>query len=334
MLRTGFGDLAQTFQTRQQTAMLKTAAQRLGTEMATGRPVDTAAALRGDLVPLAGIETALARLAGYGAATAEAGLFAEGMQAALERVNDGAVAVAPLLLASGSASASAMIGPAAREAAAGFEATVAALNTRLGDRSLFAGVATNGPALAPAADILAAVAAAAAGETTAAGVESAVAAWFADPAGFAALAYLGGPPRPPLALSPEDRAGLAVTALDPALRDTLAALAMGALLDRGTPALPEAERGALAQRAGERLLAGQTARAEVQAAVGTQEGRIAAAARRNAAEASALEIARANLLAVDPGDTATRLQATQTQLETLYAVTVRLSRLNLADFMR
>ncbi|HMO72969.1 MAG TPA: flagellin, partial [Paracoccaceae bacterium] len=229
--------------------------------------------------------------------------------------------------------ASAMIAPAAREATSAFEAAVAALNTRLGDRSLFAGVATDGPALAPARDILDAIALAAAAETTAAGVEAAVGAWFADPAGFAAQ-FLGGAPRAPLLLSSEDTATLAVTALDPALRDTLASLALGALIDRGTPPLPDAERGALAQRAGERLLAGQTARAELQAAVGTQEGRIAAAARRNTAETAALEIARAGLLSVDPADTATRLQATQTQLETLYAVTVRLSRLSLADFLR
>lgn len=334
MIRSGFGDLAQTLQTRHQTATLKLAAQQLGTEMATGRAADTAAALRGDLVALAAIETALARAAGHRTATAEAALFAEGVQAALDRLNDGAAAVAPLLLASGSASATSMVGPAARESAAGLETAVATLNTRLGDRSLFAGIATTGPALAPAGVILDAVATAAAAETTAAGVEAAVAAWFDDPAGFAAVAYLGGPPRPPLALSPEDRASLPVTALEPALRDTLAALAIGALTDRGTPALPDGERAALAQRAGERLLTGQSARTELQAAVGTQEARIASAARRNAAETAALDLARASLLGVDPADTATRLQATQTQIETLYAVTVRLSRLSLADFLR
>ena len=54
---------------------------------------------------------------------------------------------------------------------------------------------------------------------------------------------------------------------------------------------------------------------------------------RNAAEASALQIARNGLVAADPYDTATAIQAVQTQIETLYTLTARLSRLSLTDYL-
>ncbi len=46
-----------------------------------------------------------------------------------------------------------------------------------------------------------------------------------------------------------------------------------------------------------------------------------------------MEIARTELIGADPYDTATEMEAVQGQLETLYTVTARLSRLSLADFL-
>jgi len=71
----------------------------------------------------------------------------------------------------------------------------------------------------------------------------------------------------------------------------------------------------------------------LQARLGVAQERISSAEIRNAAESSALQIARSDLLAIDPYDTATALQATQTQLETLYSITARLTRLNLTDYL-
>ena len=63
------------------------------------------------------------------------------------------------------------------------------------------------------------------------------------------------------------------------------------------------------------------------------EARLDAAVTRNSAETSALEMTRADLIGVDSFETATRLEASQTQLETLYAITARMQRLNLADYL-
>ena len=58
------------------------------------------------------------------------------------------------------------------------------------------------------------------------------------------------------------------------------------------------------------------------------------ASARNGAETSALEIARTDILAIDPYRTATELQSTETRLETLYTLTARLSRLSLSEYLR
>ena len=55
---------------------------------------------------------------------------------------------------------------------------------------------------------------------------------------------------------------------------------------------------------------------------------------RNGAETTSLQIARNGITAVDPYETASRLEATRQQLETLYTLTARISRLSLVDFLR
>ncbi|QYK41559.1 MAG: flagellar biosynthesis protein FlgL [Paracoccaceae bacterium] len=327
------GDMSLAFQQRRDAAALKLSVRRLATEVTTGRVADTARAVRGDLVPLAGLQTSIARAGAYRTASAEAALFVGGMQAVLGRIDDLATAMSGSLLTAGNTGQPAMVAAVAQDAAARFDAAVSALNTRLGDRTLFAGTGTGGPALTGGTALLDALAAAAGGAVTAAETEAAVRAWFTSPAGFGA-AYQGGAPPSPLPLSPEDTLRIDLTAQDPALRDTLAGLAMAALIDRGVPAGGPAERADLARRAGEALISGATGRAGIAARLGVAEARIEAADRRNATEITALEIARAQILEADSYAAATALEAAQSQLETLHAVTARLSRLSLVDFLR
>ena len=51
-------------------------------------------------------------------------------------------------------------------------------------------------------------------------------------------------------------------------------------------------------------------------------------------EATALGLARADLIAVDGYDAASRLKETETRLQTIYALTARLSELSLANYLR
>lgn len=328
------GDLHQAYQLRRDAARLKLETAVLGTEVATGLKSDTARAVAGDFTVLAGIESALARNRGHMLVAVEAGVMLSGLQAVLNRVDATAADLSASLLLVSSSGHAAMVNTAGASAAQQFDSVIAALNTRLGDRTLLAGTATGGPALAPAATMLDALAGAMAGAVTADEVADRVAAWFDDPAGFDATAWLGRDTARPLPLGPGETVPIDVTARDPGVKDMLKGLAMAALLDRGVLAGLAPERTRLARLAGESLAENATARADLAARVGDTEARVETARQRMTAETAALELARASILAADPYETASRLEAAQTQLETLHAVTARLSRLSLVDFLR
>ena len=334
MPRTSLGDLTHSYILRRQATDLKAAAQRLTFEVTTGLVGDTARAVSGDLVPLAGIETSLTRLQAFRSATTEAGLFASGMQEALGVLDRLSGDLSTSLVTASNSGHAAMIAAVGADAAERFDSAISTLNTRLGDRSLFSGMATSQPALVSAETIMQALDSVVAGTTTAETAAAAVSAWFASPTGFAAVAYRGGDPMSPLPVSPEDEVRLEVTALDPTILRMVEGLALGALIDRASAPPTNAERTTLARLAGERLMSGQTDRAGLAARVGTAEARIEAAVQRNDTERSALELVRAGVLSVDPYAAASELQAVQSQIEALHAITARLSRLSLVDFLR
>jgi flagellar hook-associated protein 3 FlgL len=122
--------------------------------------------------------------------------------------------------------------------------------------------------------------------------------------------------------------------MDQSLRDTLAGFAMAALIDRGVLAGDATERGGLAQQAGQQLVSTEDARTTLEARIGTVEAQIEAARTRNSAEETSLGILRSDIGSVDPYEAATRLQTIQSQLESLYLVTARVSRLSLTEYLR
>jgi flagellar hook-associated protein 3 FlgL len=109
---------------------------------------------------------------------------------------------------------------------------------------------------------------------------------------------------------------------------------MAALLDRGILAGNAGERARLAERAGRELLSSEDARIMLAARIGSVEAQIEAARTRNGAEETALGILRSDIGSVDPYEAATRLEAASSQLESLYLVTARVSRLSLVEFLR
>lgn len=327
------GDLSQSLLLKRQNAAMKADLQRLTTELTNGRVTDAAAHLRGNLAPLAGLDASLTRIEGFVQVTAEASRTGAALQNVLGLVDTVATGLGPALLLAGQGGAGSILTGAAAQARQSLDQVVGVLNTRVADRSLLAGVATDGPAMVGSAMLLSLAEVVVAGAVGAAGVEAALQDWMDDPAGFAAQAYLGGAARPPLPVAEGETVALDVTANDPAMRNTLKGLLMGALLQRGVLSGDPQARTDLARRAGEHLAETAPDRAHLAARVGMAQARIAAAEVRNAAERSGLLMARQEMLGVDGYETATALQQTQTRLETLYTLTARLSRLNLADYL-
>ena len=327
------GDMAHSFLLRKQSIALQVEVQRLSAEVATGRSPDTAGAVRGDLVPLSAIETSLRRLEGYKAATADAELYASAMQQTLGTLDSLSEDLSVTLLEAGRGGQTRMLGNAGVEAASRLDAALTALNVQVGGRTLFAGEAVQGSAILDSDALLGLLDGVVAGASTGDEVADRVAAWFADPAGYSAQAYLGGAPAGEVPVSQTRNIRLDITAADPAIRSTIEGLALAALMTRGSIPQDEGARKVIAARAGDTLLAVKTPRTDLAARLGMTEARIAEAKTDNDSEKSAMQLARSALLDVDPYEASTRLEATETQIETLYAVTARLARLSLVDFL-
>lgn len=332
---TTIGDLSQSFQLRRDNARLKEDLQRLTGELSTGRTADLRGVVSGDFRPLASLERSISLLASFRTANREAALFAEVVQTALADVQAGAETLSATALLARTSAVPAQIDAVGREAVQQFESAVARLNQQAAGRSLFAGLATDGPALRPATEILDAIELAVAGATTAADVGTALDSWFGPGGGYETFAYIGSADAlRPFRISPSESVDLPITALDPAVRETLRGLAMSALLDRGVLAGNTAERAALSGASGEALIAGRDRLVSLRGVVGDTEAAIERARVRNESEGAAAERARAAIVEADPFRAATELQALQGQLETLYAITARLSGLSLTNFLR
>ena len=331
----GFGDLAQSNSMRFHMAQTKTDISRLSQELTNWRAADTPRHVSGDLGPLLALDSSLARLDGDGAVTRELSLFAEALQTGLATVSEVALTTSNGLIAASGTATATHVNTAASAAHSALRSTLSTLNARFGDRTLFAGMDTSGQAMASADTMMAAIetAVAAAGASDVASVEAAIDAWFAAPGGYEGAVYLGGQPLAGVPVSAGESVALDITANDPAMRITLKGLAMATLVDRGIFPGQTGLQKDLAQRAGEVLLAGETDRAYLAARLGGMQSQIDLAQTRNESEASALGMARVGMVEIDPYETATRLQDAETQLELIYTLTARISRLSLADYL-
>jgi flagellar hook-associated protein 3 FlgL len=328
------GDLAHSFLLRRQNLATKTEMQALQTEVISGQSRDITAKLRGDLGPIVGLDSSLARLEGFQTLAREQLLTLGAMQAALNTVHDLSSNLAEFLVGASTGALESRVTAAGNMARSNLETVVSALNTRFGDRSVFSGVAISAPAVVSSDALLTAAQGAIAGANTPQDIETALAAWFDDPAGFEAQAYLGGPPMPAITIAAGETSQNAVTALDPAIKATLKGLTMAALLDRGVLAHDPSARQQLANRAGLSLMQSNADRAHLTGRLGAVEAQIESAAARNSAEATSLRIVRNDMTTVDPYEAASRLQDTQSQLEKIYTLTARMMRLTLMDYMK
>ncbi|MEM9710075.1 MAG: flagellin [Pseudomonadota bacterium] len=330
----GIGDLAVSFQVRRDNARLQDTFRRLSNELSSGTRADLGRAVSGDFGALSGIERSIRAIDAYRISASETGLMVDAAQITLELVRGKANDVAPALLLSNEDFDPGFVNAGAAAAARAFEDTVSALNARIGDRSVFAGIDTDNPALAGPETMLTELETLIAAETTAAGVETVVAAWFDIGGGYEAIGYLGNVDLiEDIPISEGEKASLGVNALDPGIREVLTGLALGALLDRGALTGNNEERAILANSGGDRLVRSEYTLTQTQTTIGITQERIDSAKTRNETESQALQVARAAIIEVDPFETAAQLQAVEVQLETLYAITARLNRLNLADYL-
>lgn len=330
------GDLAQSLQLRRDNARLTLALNRVTSEISTGQVQDITKTVRGDFSLLASLERGMTRLASFETVQKETALEVDARQSTLGTLREISQGVSNTLLLVESTQDATLMTNAARDAADRFDSALGLLNNQIGGRSLFSGQAVSGPAIAQSETIMAALelAIVTAGATTPAEIESVVDGWFSVGGDFDTVAYLGSDQRlDRVNLSDTETTTSPPTAEDVRLRGTLAALALGTLVDRGALSGSVSDRGALLQSAGERLLQSDKSLVEMQAEIGTIENKIERAKAETNAEFDALQLARSEIVSVDPFEAASELQAIEGQLQALYTITGRLSRLTLTEYI-
>lgn len=333
---TTFGDAAQFLLLRRDSAQLKSDLSTLTSELSTGRIADLGSALGGDYSTLADITRSIRLNISFSASVTEASIAAEGRQSALGRMAAELDGFAPSLLAVTGAGSLSDLQLKLADGAERFGQAVDVLNTRLAGRSLFSADAPDATPLISGEDMMAELRTLVSGAPDSATVVANVTAWFMDSGGgYETLAWQGGTGSPPSVMIGEGQsADTGVTALDPAIRGSLAGLALAALASEQAAALPEDEQRALISASAHQMLSAEGGIIGLRARLGTAEARIEDARVTAEATRSSLQIEYGRLVEADPYDTATKLEAVSTRLETLYILTARMSRLSLTEFLR
>ena len=212
---------------------------------------------------------------------------------------------------------------------------VSALNTDVAGRTMFSGVDTDQPALISADEILDELRPLVAGETTLAGIQAQLDTWFDSAGGgFETVAYQGATTSlPAFQLGAGETVDLDLRADDPAIRVLLKHAAMAALAGDDALSFPVNLQKEMLGAAGEGMSFEQQGLVRIRADLGYAQSRAEEGQVRISVERTSYNMARTNLLEVDPYETASKLEDVQFQLESLYAVTVKLSRLSLTDYL-
>ncbi len=335
MAMTTIGDLSHTYLLGRHQTALQATSLRLQSEVTTGRVADTRSHLRGDYIHLGEIERGLALMDSYRTAIAEGETMTDSLQSALGAMQKASSDLASGLLLAAQSGATLGVETGAQEAGAALATLVAQLNTRAGDRSLLAGAAFDSPALAQPQAILAALRGAVSGAASLAEVQAALDSWFDSGGGFETQGYLGSDQAGgDLQLSGDLRLTLSLRADDPVFRDLLKAVALAALASDKSLSFDTDLRRRMVETGGRDLVAAQSGLTETVAGLGVLQARIEESRAETEAAGFALERSRSTLLASDPFEAATRFEAVQSQIEALYAVSARATRLRFLDYMR
>ena len=335
MTQISLGDMATHFASRRQNALLKAEIGRLSKELTTGRVENTARHLSGDLSQIADIEMSLRKAEASRFTIKEAATRTAAEQLALESIRTVVGSLAGNLASAENTQGQASQAALASSAKQAFSQIVSTLNVRSAEQALFSGASTNVSPMANPSEILEALDVAITGTTTPSAFNSAIDAWFDTPGGgFDTVAYRGSDqPAPPHQMVDGITESRPLRADDPAFKETLKALAKSALAVSASASLTVDDQARIQAEEGLTLFNQVEEITGIQAVLGATQERIEQASVQLEARFFSLSSARNNLLNVDTYDAATRLQETQFQLESLYAVTARMSRLSLLEYL-
>ncbi|MHA6327131.1 flagellin [Roseivivax sp. CAU 1753] len=330
------GDLAQSLVQQTRQGFLKSQIDRFGKQLTTGVAADSARKLSGDTSRLNALVMDLARLDTARELTGQAEIRITAQQATLSALDSiWAPRAADMLRADLLVlpDERATMSDRARDA---LDATLSALNTRSAGRSLFGGTATDRPAMADSTTFMASIEAALVGATDSTEVAARLDAWFDDPGGgYETDGYQGSATTlAPMRLGNDTEISLDLRADDSRLRSGLKALATAIVATSPDLALSPTDQTSLLTDAGLQMIGAQAGLTSLQADLGATEAQIDASSTRISAEIAAANAMRLSLVGTDAFDDASKLEAAQFQLESLYTVTLTARRMSFLEVMR
>jgi flagellar hook-associated protein 3 FlgL len=336
MISLGHSDMASSMKLAEQNFTIKASMETVSSELSSGKKANLIDATAGDLGKLFAIDRTLLRLESKGEAVQLAGGKAAATQAALGNIHDNLMEIGPQLLSAverRNFQSSTLIAADARHA---LGAVVVSINSRYGRHSIFAGAAVDQQAIGSAEEILNDVSVIVASSVDSASAILAIDDYFYNAGGgFETNIFRGSSQdAPPL----HDENGVdvqyGIRADEPEIRNVLRALAIAAVASEAPNFLGTTDQIDLLREAGMSTIAATGSVIVLRETLGFAEGRIEGVRARTQAMHNILELERFAIVSADPYETATKFEALNVQLQTIYTITARLSGLSLINYLR
>lgn len=336
MITNATSDLASAMRNSQHGIELRKQLDIAGEELSSGQKADIAKAAQGALDTIFAIDKKLGNLEVFQHTIALAEARSSTAQNSLSIAEQALTIIGVDVLASVNRDDLQSAKTYSNQSRALLSSAVGALNAQVGGQSLFAGAGFDTAALASSDQILTDVAAIMAAAPDATTAMNDVNTYFNDPAGgFETSIYLGSDiDAPDLSISEGIDINPLIRADSQALRDTMRVLAVSAAVSEGAFASDPSAQKAILKKVAEDSVGARDEIIYLRQDIGHAESVISDTSASNSAEKSTLQITRNNIMSADPYETATRLTELQTQLESLYLLTARLSGLTLANYLR
>jgi len=336
MITVGQSDLASAMSLLDQNTRTKTALEAASKELSTGVRNNLIEATAGDLGKLFSIDRTLLRLNSETDAIQLASSKSALAQVSLGNIHENLVDFGPQLLSAverGDTQSARLVAGDARHA---LGAVVTSLNVRYGRHSIFSGAALDQQSIAPTEVIISDISSIIAGAADSTAAMLAIDDYFFSPTGgFETNIFRGATEEaPPFRDESGETIEYALGADSFGIRTAIRALTIAVVASDVPNFLGTSDQVDLLREAGSAAIAATGDITTLREKLGFAEGRIEGMEARNSAMRGFFELERSSLVSADPYEAATKFEALQVQLQTIYTITTRLSNLSLTNFLR
>lgn len=329
------GDLAQNLLIRKQGSGLRNEVAKLTADLTSGERSDLAKSLRGNFVPLGALEHDLKVYSAYETIQRETATLFTVAQDTLESIRSTVQGTGPKILVALTGANSIALDAALDDAHTQLRTVMERANLTHSNRAVFSGDAYSESPLESPETLLSELRLATAAATNTAQFQTAVDDFFADGGAFDTLIYNGSNTLAgSVQIDNYNSVELSIKANDSGFKQMFKGLSTLSLASSSDIPLDIQSIRSIISDASETLISSEDDIITMQSIVGNEQARIEYASNRLNIESSSFSIARNEMVASDPYETATKLEEAQIQLQSLYILTARTSRLSLSEFLR